>query len=592
MIDKINAYFSQPLIKTLLIHIIFYCLSVLAVVLLHFSFAATALAGILFVVCEAVIIFLQKYTWDKIKTAIWQNKVLFITAGLFLARTALTMLQCYAKLDHAQSYARMGSILTLLILYGGSMFVHYMLSEDHSLEKLFLLEASVFGIVLMMIFPLYGVADEPKHMRTAYDLSNTMLMIPKTPEGIYMRKDDADFDMNYVGYNTEQIVDYVNQMAAPLESDELVLVTDKTEFAYTLEYTRRPSVIHGESYQYLFTAIGITLGRLMGVNTITMYLMGRFFNMLFYIIVMYFCIKLVPIGKILFYSIALLPMPLHMAASTSRDAFRIACPALLIALTLYLLFNEDISDKKKKILSAVLVVTGLLLFPLRRYAYAFIALFPPVVYVYKKEIISRKVLHRIFFGLCGLAVLFIIFKGFIYRGNLIPEPQLLVSKSGEPGYTKEFFFNHPLTLLRLFKNSLLIDGYWYITTMIGEYLGWLDVSYPDIFVFSLLLVLILNTIPRSYETVEMPAIFKFALFTMSVLTILLSLTGMAMTYTAMTMDTIDGIQGRYFLPVAYPLLLSFNNKSVLAHRSMDIFTICLQFITTQYILQFLLMRLF
>ena len=577
--------------KLLLIHVVFYCLSLIAVIAFDFSLTGHILACLLMAGCELFVFFSSNHSWETIKNCITKNPVVIITAGLFIVRTALTLLQCYAKQPYAQNYANLSTILSLLILYGGGLFLNSMLLNDTPLEKLFLLQAFVFGMVLLMIFPLYCVADEPVHLRTSYDLSNTMMGIPKSEEGIYMRRDDADFNMNYIGYTTEQVNEYLVELAAPLQGDDLILVTDDTKHSHTLEYTRRPVVAKGQSYQYLFSALGITIGRFLGLGTIPMYLMGRFFNLLFYIIVLYYCIKILPIGKQLLYSIALLPMPLHLAASASRDVFRITCPILIITLTLYLLYDGALSDKRKKILTVLLVILCLLQFPLRKHVYALISLFPAIVYIYKKEIISHKAIFRIFFGICSVILLFSIFKGFVFRGALITEPLHLVARSGNPGYTKEFFFNHPLTLVRLFKDTLLQYGYFYIESMIGSSLGWLDTTYPSIFVFLLILVLIVNSLKRSDESIEFSNAFRFSLLIMSAATILFSLTGMSITYTEMASNVIQGVQGRYFLPIALPFLLIFNNKFVIAKKSINISMICLQFLVMNYILQFLLMRL-
>lgn len=423
-----------------------------------------------------------------------------------------------------------------------------------------------------------------------------------------MRKDDANFEsryLDYISYSIEDFDQYLNDMSQPLKDATLVTVKDEAEYSSSLAYTRRPRVFETEWYQYFFSALGISLARLLNMNTITMYLMGRFFNLLFYILAVYFAIRMLPVGKSLLYSIALLPMPMQLAASTSRDSFRIACAMLVISLTLRLFYSVsgaekasdlDMSpqktDRSDYVIIALLAVFSILLLPLRNYIYSVLLLLPAGVFLWRKGILNSRRITVILLIIAGLAGGYIIFKQFIHPENIVEEPDINLAWYTAKRYSKEYFINHPLAMVSLIQHTFWINAAWYLETTLGYWLGWLDVNYSPILVYMLVICLVLNTLRRSYESKSLPDGFRLASGMLSLLSMILIMAGMAITWTEMGKTIIDGVQGRYFLPVLFPFLLAFRGPSASADERLDTVTICLQFVTTMYIVQFLLLRMF
>ena len=597
MADTAKDLLKNKTLMAAAVNVLFYALSLAVMAVMGHSFPSVILAGILFLTAQAILIFRYIKEGNSIIDTLSSHKMLVFTILLALARTGLTLLHCLTRAG-AYQYASMGLTLSFLMLYGICVFFYIAVENKFSFEKLFLVQALVFGTVLVMIFPLNTIADEPQHMRTAYNLSNIMMGIKSPEEGILMRKDDAEFDFDIAGYTIDDFDSYLQELSKPLEDGSLVVVTDDMEPSATLAYTRRPRVFDTQKYQYLFPALGITLGRLFHTNTITMYLLGRFFNLLFYIVAIYIAIRLLPVGKSLLYSIALLPMPMQLAASTSRDAFRIVCAILLVALTVKCFYGEkkeepDPKENKLKTYAVpiALAVCCLLLLPLRNYVYSVLALLPIGTYLWRKGILNKKRLRIIVAVPIVLAVCYIVFKQFIHPADLVEEPYIDLSWYEAQRYSKEYFINHPLSMVSLLQHTFWVNAAWYLETMIGYWLGWLDVNYSAILVYLLLVSLVLNTLHRSYED-TLPERFRLWSGLLAFLSAILIMAGMAITWTEMGKTVIDGVQGRYFLPILFPFLLAFRGPSVDAGKKLDTAAAALQFITTLYIVQFLLLRMF
>ena len=86
---------------------------------------------------------------------------------------------------------------------------------------------------------------------------------------------------------------------------------------------------------YVPQAAGIAIGRLIGVEPLTAFYLGRLTNLLISIALAFFAIRLAPFGKPLFLLIGLLPMTMFELASLSCDALTISGAIFFTALLLW-----------------------------------------------------------------------------------------------------------------------------------------------------------------------------------------------------------------------------------------------------------------
>lgn len=571
-------------------NLIFCAVSVMIGIHMGGSLSAIAAAAVLFLCTQALILWIF-YTEKSSLPSFRESWTGMIPCYFGLAVGLITIYRCFITMSDGGPYSVMGTALGICLIYMSAAVSEMICFTKWTFENLFAVQAAVLGIIFGMVFPLNTIADEPQHMRTAYNLSNYMMGIHSPEDSVMMRKDDAEYDFPYTVYDINNLKTYMRALGEPLKDETLIPVYEEELTPHTLDYAREPRVFKTEWYQYLAPAAGITLGRLLRMNTVSMYLLGRLFNLIFYIAAIYIALKTIPAGKSILYSVSLFPISLQLASSMSRDVFRISSSVLCVALTLYLFYTEREQIRFRKTAIGTLAVSAVLLFPLRTFVYSLIALLPVFMYLYRKKWITGRMIRNALIALAVLSVAALVLKYFVFPGNIVTEPQIKLSWTDQYRYTKEVFINHPLFIFTFLKNTLAIRGDYYVKTMIGNQLGWLDLNIPEYLVSIFLCLMIANTIRRDYEKAELTTGLRITMFSFSTISVLLIILGLALLWTPVTSPVAEGVQGRYFLPIALPMLLAFRGSSITANEKCDIYCICIQFIALILTASFLITRL-
>lgn len=581
---------KNPLRFALCANLVFCILSFIVVNVLGGGLVSIAVVAALFLLCQMVLILLANESED-ITVSLLNHKVLSVLCFVVMLRTLMTLGQFWLSAGQAPNYAGIGIRISVLLFYGIACFFWLITRKELSYAKIYPVLCLVFGISIGIVFPPNTIADEPKHLRTAYYVSNIMIGVEKPAEGIYMRADDAHYEMKYFSYELGDMEAFYADLAKPLEDGKLILVADTGEKERTLEYTQRPAVFDTELYQYIIPAAGITAGRLLGLNTPCTYLLSRLFNLLFFTALITLAIKLIPIGKSIVFTAGLLPMTLQLAASPSREVFRITMAVLAFALTLYLFYDEERNRKYDKAAWAVLVIACAALFPLRTYVYSFISVLPVLIILYRKNILTGKMIRNLLIAACCAVVILLAVKYLVFPGDIVEVPKRLLSYTPEQRYTIQYFINHPLSAFSLLKNTFWTMTGWYYETMIGSQLGWLDYGIPVVFVHLFGGLLLFSALHRDYEKFTLPAVLRYSLIVFCILSSAAIMMGLALIWTPEGAAVIEGVQGRYFIPLIVPLLISFRTERITAEKKSDMICVCTQFAALIYMVEFLALRM-
>ena len=109
-------------------------------------------------------------------------------------------------------------------------------------------------------------------------------------------------------------------------------------------------------------------------------------------------------------------------------------------------------------------------------------------------------------------------------------------------------------------------GDWWIGTLVGRSLAWFQFSAPWYVALSFLLVLLL-AIPRPAESdVDITSVQKAVFVCVFAIGAFLVILSMYFAFTFNTEAVIDGVQGRYFLPLLPILLLVFRNGVIVTNK--------------------------
>lgn len=394
---------------------------------------------------------------------------------------------------------------------------------------------ALFGMVYMFVLPPMSAADEIRHYLTAYKLSNQMMgKEAATPEGyVYMRAEDASLLLNdFPGH--DDYYRFLNSWRGPV---------DDTPVLFTEEVAQNNLWV-----AYLPQAAGITIARLLHLRQVPLMMLGRFFNLLFFLICFGAALHFMPFGKELLSIAALLPMTLEQASSLSYDAFVIAVAFLYIAYVLYLAFPAgSIRVRDMVLVTALMAVLG----PIKL-VYIFLAFLMFLIPKEKFGTTKRYVLSAL--GMVAvIAVVYLILQ----LGKLteyVQETNTHLNYADAESYTLSWVLSNPVMTVKIFFNSLRVDaGLWY-KQMIGYTLGWLEIVMPELMPYLFTGLMLFAVARPASEPVYWNARQRALLICVVAATICVTLFAMLVAYTPLGYPTIAGIQGRYFLPVL-PLAL-------------------------------------
>ena len=193
-----------------------------------------------------------------------------------------------------------------------AVFIAVLLAMLHAPLYLFVPAVGLaLGVTFTYVTPALVAPDEYTHLAAAYELASTWSGQTAADENgnLLLRECDAAHfgtktgDIGVLAYKNEVIA----ETSEPGSPDAL---------------TTHSEVKAGQgSGSYLAQALGIHLARAQGQNFYTMLLYGRLANLILYLLLAALAVWLAPTSlRGLFACVALLPMPLQLAASLSPDA--------------------------------------------------------------------------------------------------------------------------------------------------------------------------------------------------------------------------------------------------------------------------------
>lgn len=437
--------------------------------------------------------------------------------------------------------------IVVLAFLLGCILCAYRLLYKHSLriEWAAAFLVLVLGLFFMVSITPFSPPDEPYHYHSAYEVANYLSLRGNPEVG-----DSADFD--YAGFSGHH-----NTSDGYLRAMEDIDAEPVNGYPISIPMSRDASYF----IQFIPQALGLTLARILNLNFIGSFYLGRLFNLLFYAVCVYYAVKQASKFKLLFSLIALMPMALHQAASFSYDSFINGTALLLIALLLKAIYGNGLLPKRD--FFAIMVV-GMILSPTKLVYWAILLL----AVLIPEERFGTRTKKYIGVGVLLFAgiLLSAIFKLSFVLSRTVAVGADDLNWEGQHNYTLGFLISNPTVTLEIIFNSLKQLG-----------IGW---AYCAIgFSFSGLSLVVAQWIPKSYlllclasvliwQKDEAPLsrrdgvwrrsayILTFGIVSLAVVLIML------IGWTSDTYNVVQGVQGRYFIPVAilpfmaigYPLL--------------------------------------
>ena len=540
-----------------------------------------------------------------------KRKIIFFLSILFFG-LLVWMQKYFMGLTVAQTghrylmvifYILAGAMLFLMLFMGG-----WMSFFKPGLVKLYPVAVLSLGLMYMFVFPPMSAPDEIAHFVSAYKISNYMLFQKATTQDghVIIRSEDLyleDVEESYLFDTAETrregvlVIKDTKGIAKVLGSK---LEEDTYRSVYGLEEapgSKRNFVVNGVFYEksqtvhppvkttpvvYLPQAIGISIGRILYLNPVELAFLGRCLNLLAFTLLGTLGIYLMPRGKIFFFLASLLPTTLELVSSLSYDAMVMGG---MLLFTGYVFHLKEVKERVGwKQIGLVALMTACF-FPCKIIyspLLGLLFLIPIRKYSLKKSYSERvQLLNFAFWMLC----FFIVLIAWLGTTTLVNLPALTHYSTSQPNtvawanqesYHLSDLFHHKMKAISLFYNTFLTQGETYHQTLAGGYLGTSDpvvgVPYPVMAALTLGLLLATFSVAEKKQEDEdfiEADIFRIPnlkmrervyLFILCALVLFLAMLTMLVAWTPVTRDYLEGVSGRYFLPVLPLFLLALQSS--------------------------------
>ena len=445
--------------------------------------------------------------------------------------------------------------------------------EKLNLGRLFVPCVLFWGVLYSLIFIPFSAPDEYAHFASAYRLSNQlMLKEAVNDEGqVLVREEDGRLLAQELNLDSYDEV-YGSFFALDQSEGEI-------------GYGHAPMDV--SAHAYLPQAIGITLGRLLSLGQVLTIYLGRLCNLAFFILCGYLAIRLAPCCKMGFFGAAMLPMTLELVSSLSYDGFAISLGFLFTAYVMHLIYRAP------KVGGRELAVLALLL-----------ALLAPCKMVYIPMALLCFLIPREKFGskkgfllaaaavaaAMAAAVLFVNFDKLLSYLEGTGGP--VEWAGGASGYSFSLVLSHPVQVIGIFLNTLLRRLPEYIYGMLGGSLGWLQYETDGVLILFALAWTALTALPVRGEGEEaarlsgadaalpaemaskadltvLPVRHRVISLAVCLLVVIATMLIMLMSWTPLGSPVIEGVQGRYFLPVLPLGLAALRSRRLVLEKSVD-----------------------
>lgn len=418
------------------------------------------------------------------------------------------------------------------------------------IEYGFCVIALVTGLVMLIAIPTNKVGwDEEVHFKTAYSLS-------VWPGGEWIAREPAG-QLEVTHYNWPY-----NQPESYEEKNALDSVLDNS-YSNGEPATLIEGELGGFSFPaFLFPALFIKIARVLGGSFSLIFFAGRLANLLLYVLVMTFAIRITPVGKRILTFIALTPTSIFQAVVYTYDNFVFSFIMLGVAFIL----REWLSKDRKVNYKYMIIAYGnLILGILPKAVYAPIVLLSLLI---PKEKFQNQKQNRMT-KLAGIIIFFLLMASFVVPQLMAPEMKTDV-RGGDVDSAEQMslILGHiPTYISVLFKNVMNTLPDYILGEPAYRALGHLQASgFSFLIPITIILLIFIDQVDGSkYDRIIIRK--RICIFVMLAVAIALVWTALYISFTVPGNTFIAGVQGRYYRPLLYLGFIIFENKLLLVNIS-------------------------
>lgn len=436
-------------------------------------------------------------------------------------------------------------LLAGILILGSAIFAGFYLFRKKSFrtEQAFVTIYIILCLVSFLAIPVFNTPDEDHHFYRIYELSQGHLISDKqvtTENGQEVVQVGREFpkDLCPDDFETRDVSlwDVKNHLGDKVDSTE----TEFCEFANTALYAP-PS--------YLPQIIGVKIADILTDSPLFMAYLGRLMNTVTFGLLVFFAIRLSPFGKNLIAITALLPMSIQAANSLSADGLAIGIVLLFVAYILYLKYTKTEVLHKKEIALLYLLIFFLCCCKIVYVPFCLLLFLIP-----QKRFKSRSAYKR---HVVTAAVMIVVLS----LGWLLIATSFLggIKANVNVDTAKQIkgILKNPIQFVMTFVRTLKVYLKEYLLQFLGERMGWMNIYIPSFLLYPFLIILGVEVcMDQDTGKHVFPTYLRVFLGGTSILIFLLVFVTLYGQWTPVGYRLIEGIQGRYFIPLIFPFLLA------------------------------------
>jgi uncharacterized membrane protein len=397
----------------------------------------------------------------------------------------------------------------------------------------FLLAGLLFGLVFLFGTPPFQVPDEPGHFYRAYALSEGKPWAERRAEGLgavlpaSLQELGTDFRDDFHPGRKLQPEEILRALRVPLDEERRAFTDYRTAALVS-------------PVPYLPQATGIVIARGLGASVLGLLYAARLANLLVATALIAAGLRWLPSYSWLITMLALTPMALFLRASMSADALAAALAFLLAGAVARLAWGEGVHGRWRDVAvltacAAALCLTKPVYVPLA----SLVLLIPSARFPGGRRGPALALFAAIIAAALALAM------AAAGAADISIRPDAPVDEERQI----QDALADPLRVVRILTQDYLQRGDRYMAQIVGQ-LGWLDINLPKPFLWAYLLLLGLLVLFDSGQRVEVRRWQRVLLGLMVLSTLALVSASQYALWTPYRADWVDGVQGRYFIPLA------------------------------------------
>lgn len=300
---------------------------------------------------------------------------------------------------------------------------------------------------------------------------------------------------------------------------------------------------------YIPQASGIFIARHLTDKLVVIAYAGRLANWLCVTALLYLSLTILPAGKSIIALIALMPMNVYEACSMSADGMVVAVSVLMVSFVLYLRHKQK--NEMKLWQTAALYVLAFVISQLKIVYLPFCLLY----FLIPAERFGskyKKYIHLTIMAVTAVGanlIWLLLCRKFLVTGGTNASMQLL------------YVLHNPLDFLITAVRTVGLYGASWANTMVGSLLGELNVDTIGIFVLLYMCLLFHKyvSVKDRFSKKMLPenGLFLFVVFSV----VMLIFASLYLQWTPVYNHIIEGIQGRYFIPLLLPCYFVIHNTA-------------------------------